>query len=234
MHDRLLSFLWLLWAALLFGGFALGHSPAEGRHRTPTGARMASSLALVVAAWVGASASGGARVALLAALGMTLGFVGDLFMAGLLRPRDERRVLGGIAAFGLGHIAYIAAIAMLGRQLGLTDGRAWEISLALWLLLGGVGWWLLAHRGQPRSAPRLAALPYTLLLASTAGTATGLALQAPAFFPLALGAGLFLLSDFLIAANLFRHITLPLHHDLVWLTYGPAQMLIVFSLARSL
>lgn len=234
MRQTIHALLLLLWAALLFGGFALGRAPARGGHRIPTWARMASSLVLVVAAWLGASAGGYGHVTLLGALGMTLGFIGDLFMAGLLRPRDERRVLGGMVAFGLGHIAYIAAIATLGRQLGLTDGQMWAGSLGFWLLLGAGGWWLLVQRGKAIAPATLAALPYTLLLASTAGAATGLALQAPNFTPLALGAALFLFSDFLIAATLFRQIHLPFHHDLVWLTYGPAQMLLVFSLTRSL
>ena len=72
-------------------------------------------------------------------------------------------------------------------------------------------------------------LPYALLLATTAGVATGLALQAPSFWPLALGAALFLFSDTLIGGNWFNNLDFPLVHDLIWLTYGPGQMLIVYS-----
>jgi hypothetical protein len=49
--------------------------------------------------------------------------------------------------------------------------------------------------------------------------------------PLALGAALFLLSDLILAGELFRGWRRP-GLDVVWLTYGPAQMLIVYS-ARS-
>ena len=76
----------------------------------------------------------------------------------------------------------------------------------------------------------LAALPYALLLASTAGFATGLALQSALFIPLALGAGLFLISDLILATQLFNKAYFWLISDVVWLTYGPGQMLIVFSI----
>jgi hypothetical protein len=78
-----------------------------------------------------------------------------------------------------------------------------------------------------------AALPYALLLASTAGLATGLAVQAPAFVPLAIGGGLFLLSDLILAARLFNGVYFYLIGDIVWLTYGPAQALIVYSVSSA-
>jgi hypothetical protein len=74
-----------------------------------------------------------------------------------------------------------------------------------------------------------AALPYALLLAMTAGLACGLALQEGGFIPVALGAVLFLISDLILAARLFNHAYFRWIDDWVWLTYGPAQMLIVYG-----
>jgi hypothetical protein len=48
--------------------------------------------------------------------------------------------------------------------------------------------------------------------------------------PLALGAILFLMSDLILAGALFNDLHWPLHHDIVWLTYGTGQMLIVYSI----
>jgi hypothetical protein len=79
-----------------------------------------------------------------------------------------------------------------------------------------------------------AALPYALLLSSTAGFATGLALNSGLFIPLALGCALFLLSDLIIAARLFNGVYFRLIDDVVWLTYGPAQMLIVYSVGAAM
>lgn len=78
------------------------------------------------------------------------------------------------------------------------------IDVCLWLLIGLCGWYLVVFRGRKPTALHLAALAYTLLLSSTAGLATGLSLQSHAFIPMAIGGGLFLLSDLILAAELFN------------------------------
>jgi len=221
----------IVWAALLFGGFAFGRLNAERTRRMPTWTRLASSLALVVAAWswLAFAPGGPARpYALLIALGMSLGCLGDVCLAGILPLRQP--VLWGIAAFGLGHIAYIAALAGLGNALGLDAALPRWGALAAWLLAGLAGWYLVVWRGAAkRSILHATALPYALLLAATAGLATGLALQAPACAPLALGGALFLASDLILAAQLFNGMFFPLIGDVIWLTYGPAQAMIVYA-----
>lgn len=225
------SLLWVLWAAFLFGGFWSGKLNADQTHRIPRPARMASSLVLVLAAWLSwLLMRVDARLtdfALWIAVGMTLGFIGDLFMAQLLSRKNH--VFGGIAAFGLGHVAYIIAILTLAAAFGLDDPGARWGALAVWLLIGAAGWYRVVFRGQTRSLLHYAALPYALLLASTAGFATGLALQEPLFIPLAAGAALFLLSDLLLAAQLFNKLHFRSIGDVVWFLYGPGQMLIVYT-----
>ena len=218
----------VLWALLLFGGFVFGKDDAT--RRMPTWTRMASSLTLVVAAWswYAFSRSGQtATFALLLALGMSLGFVGDLFMAGLLG--SGRSTLSGMASFGLGHLLYISAIFHFGNQEGLNEPAIRWGALLVWWLVALVGWYLVVFRGHKATVLHWAALPYALLLASTAGAATGLALQANAFVPLAIGSALFLISDLILATQLFNNAHFPLIGDVVWLTYGPAQMLIVYA-----
>jgi len=215
-----------LWALLLFGGFIFGQPDAAQSQRIPTWMRMASSAVLVAAAWswwlAGVQEPG---VALLIAVGMSLGFLGDLFMAGLLPGAP--RVLWGMGAFGLGHVAYIAAFLRLANVLGLTANGPRVAAWLAWLLIGAVGWYFVVFRGQQATALHWAALPYALLLASTAGLATGLALQARTFIPLALGGALFLTSDLILAAQLFNGLSFALIGSVIWLTYGPAQALIV-------
>jgi hypothetical protein len=242
-----LAALLLLWAVLLFGGFILGRPDAEAVHRMPTWTRMASSAALAVAAWswFGVACGGEAGIfALLVAIGVTLGLAGDLFMAKLLPAPN--RVLFGLGAFGLGHVAYIAALLWLGDRAGLNAaGPRWG-AWAAWLLVGLVGWYFAVYRGccsgvqlpnsggQQPTVLHWAALPYALLLASTVGFATGLAVQAPAFLPLAFGGALFLFSDLLLAAQLFNGVHFYLIGDVVWFLYGPAQMLIVYGVSAAL
>ncbi len=230
-----LSGLLILWACLLFGGFVFGKTDPKTNRRMPTWTRMMSSLTLVVASWSWYLFTQNSSIrwfSLLIAVGMTLGFVGDLCLARLL-PLPQP-TLGGIAAFGLGHVAYIIALLSFGNEYGLTAPAPRWGALSAWLLIGLIGWYLVVFRGGKPTVLHKAALPYALLLASTAGLATGLALQATAFIPLAIGSGLFLLSDLILAAELFNHLKFPLIGDVVWLTYGPAQMLIVFAVNSAL
>lgn len=229
----------ILWAVLLFGGFIFGGA-ADASRRMPTWTRMASSATLVVAAFSWYAFTRNTTTgsyALLIAIGMTFGFIGDLALAGLLP--GGRNVIAGIASFGVGHIFYITAMLRFASAAGLTaPGPRWA-ALAIWLLVGLVGWYLVVYRGALSAGIELSivhwiALPYALLLSATAGLATGLALQDSRFIPLALGGALFLLSDLILAGDMFSGLTFRLIGDVIWLTYGPGQMLIVYSIGAVL
>jgi hypothetical protein len=206
----------------------------------PTWTRLGSSLVLVVAGWGWYTTLQDApdvTLTLFFALGMTLGLLGDVFMARLIPWGNP--VLLGMAAFGLGHVAYITGGLRFFQQIYAPPvGNAPSANLnrflaawAIWLVIGLFGWYVVVFRGQQHSAMSWAALPYALLLASTAGVATGLSTLYPPFILTAVGAGLFLFSDLMIAAKLFagrslRRISID---DVIWLTYGPGQMLIVYT-----
>jgi YhhN family len=220
----------VLWAALLFGGFMLGSAGQENR-RMPRWTRLCSSAVLVLAAWSWFYFTRTGPVALfglLVALGMTFGFAGDLFLAGVLLRSGGK--LAGIGAFALGHICYILAIIWLGGILALNDRRLTAAALILWWFIAVAGWYFIVYRGAGAGRMKWIVLPYALLLATTAGLACGLALQDAAFWPLLLGAALFLLSDTILGGEWFSDLRLPLIHDVIWLTYGPGQMLIVYSI----
>ena len=234
-QTAILAALYVVWAALLFGGFALGHTTTDGTRRMPTWTRMASSATLCVIAWLGYGFTQHMAVghyALFIALGMSLGLLGDLILAAVIPLAQP--VVGAILAFGLGHVAYLVAAVTFGNQYGLSAPFPRWSMLALWLLIGLAGWYLLVFRDQRPTVLHWAALPYALLLAGVAGLFAGLALQSAAFIPAAVGAALFLLSDLILASQLFTKTTFPLIGDLIWLTYGPGQALIVASLAAAL
>ena len=218
--------LWGLWAitlaSSLFGGRLAGRL------------RLASSFTLVIAGWSGAwlnRFTADQPFAMLIAVGMTLGFVGDLLMARVFPLRCY--LLAGMAAFGLGHVAYIAAALTLGNTAGLNAAGPRFGAWIVWLAIGALGWRTVVFRNRKATAGdavlHWGALPYALLLASTAGFATGLALQAPRFLPFAVGAALFLFSDLILAGRLFGGLRFRRMDDAIWLTYGPGQMLIVFA-----
>ena len=229
LQQTWLVILLLVWALLLFGGFLFGSN--KGERRMPVWTRLGSSAVLVVAgfSWTLISRDYGSEwYALLLAIGMTFGFVGDISLAKVIISGKAAN-LGGIAAFAVGHIFYITAIWQLGDELGLTAVAPRVGALAAWWLAAALGWYFIVFRGSKATPLHWIVLPYALLLATTAGAAAGLALQEAAFWPLAAGAALFLLSDTILAGNWFNQLDFPLIHDLIWLTYGPAQMLIVYS-----
>ncbi len=220
----------VIWAVLLFGGFAFGKDNAEQTHRIPAWMRMASSAALVAAGWSWYFFQRGTdieRLTLFFALGMTFGLLGDLFMAEVIPFGD--RVLGGIIAFGVGHVVYIVGMMGFGNQYGFT-GQRWA-ALIVWLIIGAIAWFFAVYRGSEATVLHFVALPYALLLAGTAGIATGLALQTSEFALVAVGGALFLFSDLLLATQIFNNLHFRLIGDVVWLMYGPGQMLIVYGVA---
>ena len=73
---------------------------------------------------------------------------------------------------------------------------------------------------------RLGATSVTLVAHSVTGA---LALQELRLTPLALGGALFLISDLILGYGIFQGQLWP-EGEPVWLTYGPGQMLIVFSI----
>ena len=189
-------------------------------------------MVLVVAGWLAFGlwhSSAAARFTACIAVGMTLGGIGDFFNAGWLDfvPLDDP-VLGGIVAFALGHVAYITGFVSLAKLAGLTNLRAIFGAVFAWQLIGLVGWYFVAAQGTEARALVWPALPYSLLLAGTAGITSGLARQDRRLLGPALGGALFLASDLILSFELFRG-SFAYQTECVWLTYGPAQMLIVSS-----
>ena len=175
MQHIILSSLALLWACLLFGGFIFGKLNDEGTRRMPTWTRMTSSFTLVVIGWLWwffTHDTSYNTLALAFAIGMSFGWLGDLFMAKLIPLKNH--VLGGIASFGLGHVAYILGLIHTSNVFQLTDILIQAITLATWLILSVILWYVIVYRGSEKSFLHKASLPYALLLASTAGLAMGL------------------------------------------------------------
>ena len=228
-QRRWVTGLLVAWAVLLFGGFLLGSGTGVAQ-RMPAWTRMGSSVVLVILGWSWFTFSRHGptrRFALLLAIGMTCGLIGDLVLSGLF-PGGEN-VLAGIAAFGLGHVCYIVGAVGWSRRSGLDDRKIRWVSLVAWWAIGLVGWYVVVLRGQEATMLHWAALPYALLLASTAGMATSLAVQDRAYVPFAIGGALFLVSDLILAAELFNDADFRFIGDVIWFTYGVGQMLIVMT-----
>jgi hypothetical protein len=210
-------------------GLLFGKRDDKGVNRIPLSARMLSSaLALVCALLLRRDAGDPLtrRQTGLVAAGMANGFVGDLIMAEVI-PLPEH-VLFGMLAFGAGHACYMRALlhgggprSRMGRWGWLC--LAWAVALA--------GWRLLVHNPKISPALNYGALGYALLLSSMAGLAAERAEHDRRYAPVALGGGLFLISDMLLASRLFRGTHFAQIGDVVWLTYMGGQALIVAGMA---
>jgi len=197
---------------------------------------------LVMAGWVSFIIAGTIKtsdhsvlISLLMAMGISCGLIGDLFLAQVITPDSQSSMIGGMGFFAIGHLFYIAGVFLLAHREELAHFIPMGIILITFWLISIGGWCFFVMHGKKKiSILHRAALPYALLLATTAGAALGLAIQHSMFYPLATGATLFLISDLILASTLFSDIQLPLHHDIVWLTYGAGQMLIIYGVATAL
>ncbi len=221
----------VVWAILLFGGLSANRwlSDAIGPTLGAIG-RLGSSITLVILAFALWSKSGPRTrgYGLLIALGMTFGTIGDFFMAGRLGFLGlPNQSLGGMAAFGIGHLMYMTGMLKLLKYLKPLNVSKMLSSVLVWQLIGLVGWVAIVYGATENIELKWPALGYTLFLAGTAGIALAVASHRSSMWPLALGAGLFLLSDLILGIEMFRG-SIPFRES-VWLTYGPGQMLIVLS-----
>jgi hypothetical protein len=220
--------------ALLAGGLAMGRYSAAHMGHLPLPLRMSLSAILVAAAllqWQLVSGTALAGYGRWIFLGMALGFVGDLVMAGLIPTPD--RLICGMLAFGLGHVVYVVAFAGAGATLGLASA---ELNLGLLAPVGllSVGlWYGLVRKPGGDRRQNLAALVYSLLMATMNTIAISLAIRQIRFLPLAVGAALFLTSDLLIGNWSIRGHAWKGVNDAVWITYNLGQLLIVFSVSAA-
>lgn len=157
--------------------------------------------------------------------GLALGALGDL----LLALGGTQRFLAGVAAFGLGHLAYAAGLLWRSGEIGF-DGITLPEALALALLLAllaSTEAWLAPRTGDLRPPVR----GYVGLIGLMGITAVLL----PAHdgqLEVRLGAGLFILSDLMLALQLFVVKSPGLHRTLalaLWPAYWLGQALIAWG-----
>jgi hypothetical protein len=228
----LLPALWFGWLVLLLASFVAGRTRDLWWSGAKLDLRMVSCLMLVVAAWAGwgiLRRTQASNAILLVAIGMTLGFYGDSHVGDRLWwPPFPNKIVGGIAFYGLGHLAYVAACVAIGRIKALSGGLRWWRPIIFWQISAVFLWAAVALTSNKEVALRLPTLLYTLLVAATPGFATALAVQCPIYRWMALGGAMFLVSDILLAWQIF-HAPFPVVDELTWINYGGGEMLIVFG-----
>jgi uncharacterized membrane protein YhhN len=129
-------------------------------------------------------------------LGLALGALGDL----LLALGGTGRFLAGVAAFGLGHLAYAGWFLIRSGEIGFDGLSGAEIAAlaGLLALLASTELWLAPRTGALRQAVRA----YVVLI-GVMGVAAVLVPAHHGQGVLRLGVGLFILSDLMLALQLF-------------------------------
>lgn len=183
-----------------------------------------ATLAPLALFWGATSFAAGEPVWIMA-LGLGLGALGDFLLS---RP-GSGAFLAGLAAFGLGHLVYAAALFWRGAALGFHGLRASEVGgLAVLLaIVGSTEFWLIPRVGHLRRAVRA----YVGLIALTALAALLLP-DTPGAAELQMGAALFLVSDLLLALRLFvirSNLLRGLLGAAVWPAYVQGQVLIFWG-----
>jgi len=165
---------------------------------------------------------------LLVAAGLTLSLAGDV----LLIPQDNPRAfLGGLVAFLLAHVVYIAAFVYLQVSLEL-ERNVGEVVAAVVLALVGVA--VYAYLRPGLGAMRGPVIAYIVVISAMVhrALAATLAYEGAATQPalIVAGAFLFYLSDAILAVNKFR-LQGQMPHYRLWnlSTYYSGQLLIALS-----
>jgi uncharacterized membrane protein YhhN len=206
---------------VLIIAFVFGRPNAERTRRTIKPLRLSTSWILVACAWIIFAVSSTLRTpALLIALGMTFGALGDLVLAGVIPL--PKRMISGIIVFSIGHFCYIAGFTQTANVLGLNDPFFGSLLWVVFVIAATFLWFFLIYNPARSRVLNLGSLFYGWLIAIMAGTATALALADPRFTLTAIGGVLFLISD-IILGNRELLITAGLVHDVVWVCTSPGK-----------
>ena len=171
------------------------------------------------------AAAGGGAWFWLVPLSLALGALGDLCLA----LKGERLFLAGVGAFGLGHLAYTGGFLLRSGALGF-DGVSGAEGLALAVLLAllvSTEVWLAPRTGGLRGPVR----GYVALI-GLMGVAAVLLPDAPGQGVLRAGAALFILSDLMLAVEMFVARDPGLRRGLalaLWPAYWGGQALIAWG-----
>jgi uncharacterized membrane protein YhhN len=151
----------------------------------------------------------------LAALGLFLCAAGDVLL------EIDGLFVGGMAAFALGHVCYAAIFINLIRSHGMNK-RDQPVAVLVVLIVAGLSAWLIPGMGD-LLIPSLIYMAVILTMAVSA-------LLSKASMAARMGALLFVVSDSILAAGLYRDAhAFP---GAVWLTYALAQILLAWGFVK--
>jgi len=216
------------WGSGVLAGLALGAAVVYGLHfamrevKGVLGAAVKTASTALLALAVALAGQRGGGWFCLVPLGLALGALGDLCLAW----KAERAFLAGVGAFGLGHLAYAGGFLLRSGELGfdaVSPGTGAALA-GLAALLVSTEVWLAPCTGSLRGPVRA----YVALI-GLMGAAAVLLPGAPGQGMLRAGAALFILSDLMLAVQMFVARDPALRRGLalaLWPAYWTGQALI--------
>jgi uncharacterized membrane protein YhhN len=165
------------------------------------------------------------RKTVLLAIGLLLHTAGDIFL--LLDSHGFIYFALGLGAFLLGHLCYLYVLLTgMGGLKGWKEILCWVLPLPLATVATG----LFNAEGVMRYALEIYAI---ILLFEVATGVVWMLRKRPMGLRILLGAVIFLISDVLLALNVFADIEFPTRHGLVMGTYLVAEWLLVSGMVRN-
>ena len=165
------------------------------------------------------------RKTVLLAVGMALHTAGDILL--MMDVHGFIYFALGLGAFLLGHICYIwVMLTGMGGTKGWKEILCWALPLPAAMLLAG----LFGAEGFMRYG--VDAYAVTLLFEIATGILWMLR-RRPMGLRILLGAVFFLISDALLALNVFKGVDFPFRHAVVMATYLLAEWLLVSGMVRN-
>ena len=161
-------------------------------------------------------------------LGLLAGLIGDLFLAlRPLRPKteDQNIIVAGMIAFSVGHIFYMGALFEFGQFSWWAIAFSLIATLMVYIFSGRMNF----QMGITKWPMMIYSFLIFFMLGTTINFAVMSSLSTQAFI-LLLGAGLFVISDLLLAPIYFLGVTDKRVIAINLVTYYMAQLLIALSI----
>ncbi len=167
--------------------------------------------------------------------GMGFSFLGDAMLMEYppIRSLVRQYFLWGMGFFAVAQALYTRALWLLyARGSGNLQWPLW-LMIALFVIAGLVFMaWIVLFRHRQPLVLRIGATIYSVLVATMAGSAVAVCIATVGRgWPLLIGGPLFMISDLLIALRDFSGADMERGDTWIWLTYVPAQLLLIVGSA---
>lgn len=167
------------------------------------------------------------RYLLLIFIGMTFSAIGDMAMAKLIRAKD--RLIMGMSFFSLAHVFYVLSYIQITKKLDYSFNKL-TIIFPIGCIVSLCIWKFFVYNKDKSFKFNCVSLIYSMVISTMAFLALNLAIESKGeFLVLAIGAVIFMISDFIISISEIKERGPKNQSIWVWITYVIAQICIIYN-----